>query len=52
MGMGRRIIVINQSFFISLPKIWLENMGLKKRDKIIMEINNEGHLILKPENKF
>ncbi len=30
-----------------LPKYWIEMQGLKRRDTVLVEINQEGNLIIK-----
>ena len=45
---NRRIQSIGYSFFVSLPKIWLENVMLGKGSNLAMTINNDNKLILDP----
>jgi len=48
---NRRIQSIGYSFFVSLPKIWLENVMLGKGSNLAMTINNDNKLILEPPKK-
>lgn len=41
----------NSSFAIALPKDWIEKSGLKKGDKIFLEKNNNGEIIVSPQGK-
>ena len=43
----RKVIKINYSHLITLPKIWIENCGLKKGDKIDFEILENKDLLLR-----
>ena len=36
------------SFYVNLPKVWLQHHKIKKRDLISMEIDENQNLILKP----
>ena len=44
----RKICKVNYSYTISLPKIWLDNAGLKENELVSLYMNNKNDLILKP----
>ncbi|MDD5182249.1 MAG: AbrB/MazE/SpoVT family DNA-binding domain-containing protein [Candidatus Nanoarchaeia archaeon] len=49
---SRKLIKLgNSSFAIALPKDWIEKSGLKKGDKIYVERNSNGEIIISPEFK-
>lgn len=41
----RKIVQVNKTFYVSLPKIWLENMKLGKGDFLNMELV-DGNIVL------
>lgn len=43
----RRIWAVNYSRAVTLPLIWVENMGLKRGDEVEMKMNTNGELILR-----
>lgn len=47
----RKIQKSNYSYWITLPLAWLENHKLEKNSEIIIEMNNERHLIIKPKGE-
>ncbi|MGV8168824.1 MAG: AbrB/MazE/SpoVT family DNA-binding domain-containing protein [Candidatus Nanoarchaeia archaeon] len=45
---NRSIVVNGKSFFLCLPKIWANSLGLKKSDPFVVEWNhNDGSLIVR-----
>ena len=44
----RKIISINYSYLISLPKDWLDFFKLNKGDEVMITSNNRGELIVLP----
>jgi len=44
----RKICKVNYSFTISLPKVWLDNAGLKENELVSLYMNNKNNLILIP----
>ena len=44
---SRKLQKLNTSFFVVLPKIWTNNMNLKKGDCVFMEMASNGNLIVK-----
>jgi len=44
----RNICKVNYSFTISLPKVWLDNAGLKENELVSLYMNNKNNLILIP----
>ncbi len=41
----RKIVQVNKTFYVSLPKIWLENMKLGRGDFLNMELV-DGKIVL------
>ena len=44
----RKICKVNYSYSISLPKIWLDNAGLKENKLVSLYMNNKKELVLRP----
>lgn len=50
----RKILGINYSLLITLPKVWLDYHNLKKKDKVTITMTDDDqgrYLILKPLKK-
>jgi len=48
LNLGKRgIVKQNYTYYISVPRIWLENHGIKKRDKVQIFIDNDRNLVIK-----
>lgn len=43
----RKICAINYTRTVSLPKVWLENVGLKPNDMVELGMNDDGSLVIK-----
>ena len=48
---NRKIIGVNYSRYVALPKTWLNAMGLDAHSKIEMKMNDDQELVLKPVGK-
>lgn len=48
---NRKIVKINYSLLITLPKVWVNHWGLRKGYYIAMEIDDDNNLKLKPIKK-
>jgi AbrB family looped-hinge helix DNA binding protein len=49
-NMGRRQIRrVNYTRTISLPKVWLDTVGLKEGDNLDLEMTEDGSLVLRPQ---
>lgn len=44
----RKICKVNYSYSISLPKVWLDNAGLKQNELVSLYMNNKNELVIKP----
>jgi len=44
----RKIQRLKYSFFVSIPKIWLENRGLQKGSTVELEVDDRGDLVVRP----
>jgi len=44
----RRIIGINYTRYLALPKFWLKNCGLEKGDFVQVTLGDDGSLVLRP----
>lgn len=44
----RRIVRVNDTKRVSLPKVWLDTVGLKEGDSLDLEMAEDGSLILRP----
>ena len=44
----RRIRAVNYTRTISLPKVWLANLGLAVGDQVELEMMEDGSLIIRP----
>lgn len=42
---------MNYTRMISLPKVWLNTIGLKEGDYVELEMAEDGSLILKPQKE-
>lgn len=47
----RKILKICHSYLITLPRLWLNHLGLKKGDKLSCEIDDDKRLIIEPQEK-
>lgn len=47
----RKVCKIGDSSFVSLPQTWLNLHNLKVGDKLVLVINSNKTLIIKPEQK-
>lgn len=45
----RRIVRVNDTRRVSLPKAWLDTVGLKEGDNLDLEMAEDGSLILRPQ---
>ena len=45
----RRIVRVNDTRRVSLPKAWLDTVGLKEGDILELEMAEDGSLILRPQ---
>jgi phosphate uptake regulator len=45
----RKLQKISGSFFVSLPKKWIENFNLEKFDPLAIDIRSDGSLIISPK---
>ena len=44
----RKVCKVNYTRTVSLPKVWLENVGLKPNDLVEMTMQEDGSLTIKP----
>jgi len=45
----RKLQKISSSYFLSLPKKWVENFNLKSSSPVAIDIRNDGSLIISPD---
>ena len=48
---NRKIIRVNNSRYVALPKTWLNTMGLDGHSEIEMKMNDDQELVLKAVGK-
>jgi antitoxin component of MazEF toxin-antitoxin module len=41
---ARRLQALGNSLYVSLPNIWVQTLGLKKGDKVAIDLMNDGSL--------
>lgn len=46
----RNAVALNDSasLWLCLPASWVRSVGLKKRDKIVVDLDSEGRLVIYP----
>lgn len=44
----RKIVNMNYTRYLALPKAWIDAMRLEKGDRVNIEMDNENRLILSP----
>ena len=47
----RKLQKISGSFFVSLPKKWIENFNLKSKSPIAIDVRSDGSLIISPKHE-
>ncbi|MFX1397358.1 MAG: AbrB/MazE/SpoVT family DNA-binding domain-containing protein [Promethearchaeota archaeon] len=47
----RKLQVLGGSYYISLPKHWVENFGLEKNSPVAVDVRNDGTLLVSPKLK-
>ncbi|MBN1803046.1 MAG: hypothetical protein JW891_16165 [Candidatus Lokiarchaeota archaeon] len=47
----RKLQVLGGSYYISLPKSWVENFGLEKNAPLAVDVRNDGTLLVSPKSK-
>jgi antitoxin component of MazEF toxin-antitoxin module len=45
----RKVLTEGPSFYVSLPKVWVKAMNIKKADYMRIVLGNDGTLKIKPE---
>jgi len=45
----RRIVRVNATRRVSIPREWLDTVGLKDGDVVELEMDGDGNLILRPQ---
>jgi len=40
----RRATQYNTAFYVNLPRIWVDNQGIERREPLIVIIREDGHL--------
>lgn len=48
---GRRIVKMNQSYFVILPISWVRHHALQKGEELTPHMNQKGELVLCPATK-
>jgi phosphate uptake regulator len=41
---SRKVQLIKGTFFVSLPKTWIKNIGLEKGDRVSVDLRDDGVL--------
>jgi len=44
MKVVRRVARFNTSFYVNLPKIWIQNNGIRNRQPMLIVMKNNGNL--------
>ena len=47
----RNLQKISGSFFVSLPKKWVENFNLSKKSSILITVRSDGNLLISPKHR-
>ncbi|MFX1384692.1 MAG: hypothetical protein ACFFBP_19875, partial [Promethearchaeota archaeon] len=47
----RKLQNLGGSIFVSLPKVWTKNFGLKKESSVAIDIRPDGTLLISPKLK-
>ncbi|MFX1387151.1 MAG: AbrB/MazE/SpoVT family DNA-binding domain-containing protein [Promethearchaeota archaeon] len=47
----RKLQKISGSFFVSLPKKWIENFDLNSKSPVAIDVRNDGSLIISPKHE-
>ena len=47
---NKKIVAVNYTRYVSIPKIWLNSLNIKKGDKVHIKMNDEKELVISKIN--